>query len=128
MGCWDADQRTDIYSLGLVAWRALAGRLPFSADSDVSLAAQRTVKDVPPIRREAPEVPSVLARIIDRAVRRDPRRRWADGRALLRALVAAEAVIRGEGRRRWFMEHTLARVGAVLGGVWPSAGQARLTS
>jgi serine/threonine-protein kinase len=128
MGRWDADHRTDIYSLGLVAWRALAGRLPFAADSDISLAAQRTVKDVLPIRREAPEVPAALAGIIGRAVRRDPKRRWADARSLHQALVMARATITGEGQARRSLARTLARASAALGAVIASVGQPRLTS
>lgn len=86
LGQWDADFRTDIYSLGLVAYRALAGRLPFQAESAISLAAQRTVRDAPPLRTLAPDVPPVLAAIIDRCLARDPRRRWGSCAALIQAL------------------------------------------
>lgn len=86
LGRWDADFRTDIYSLGLVAYRALAGRLPFTGESAISLAAQRTVKDAPPLLSLAPEVPSVLAAIVDRCLARDPRKRWRSCAALRDAL------------------------------------------
>jgi serine/threonine-protein kinase len=86
LGRWDADFRTDIYSLGLVAYRALAGRLPFQAESAVSLAAQRTVKNAPPLRSLAAEVPARLAAIIDRCLARDPARRFKSCEALRREL------------------------------------------
>lgn len=86
LGRWDADFRTDVYSLGLVAYRALAGRLPFTGETAVALAAQRTVKDAPPIRSFAPEVHPVLAAIIDRCLARDPRKRWRSSAALRDAL------------------------------------------
>jgi len=86
LGRWDADFRTDIYSLGLVAYRALAGRLPFQAESAISLAALRTVRDAPPVRTLVPEVPPRLAAIIDRCLARDPKRRWRSCAALKTAL------------------------------------------
>lgn len=120
MGRWDADQRTDVYSLGLVAWRALAGRLPFAGDTDVSLAAQRTVKDVPPVRREVPEVSRALARVLDRAVRRDPARRWADGRALHRALLEVGSAGAGTGLMGSGAAERIAALAAVLIGTRPA--------
>lgn len=86
LGQWDADFRTDIYSLGLVAYRALAGRLPFQGESAISLAAQRTVKNAPPLRTLAPDVPAALATIIDRCLARDPKHRWRSCAALRDAL------------------------------------------
>jgi serine/threonine-protein kinase len=86
LGRWDADLRTDVYSLGLVAYRALSGRLPFTAESTVALAAQRTIKNAPPLVTLAPDVPPVLAAIIDRCLARDPRRRWRSAAALRDAL------------------------------------------
>ncbi len=95
---WDADARTDIYSLGLVAYQALAGRLPFVSETTMGSAVQRTVWDAPPLRQFAPEVPERLAAIIDRCLAREPGRRWRSMAELRRALercrrrlVAAEA-------------------------------------
>jgi len=89
-GWWDADHRSDIYSLGLVAYRALTGRLPYAGGSPVAHVAQRTCFDAPPVGRFAPHVPAGLARVIDRCVARDPRRRWSDAGALRQALLAVD--------------------------------------
>lgn len=86
LGRWDADARTDVYSLGLVAYRALAGRLPFTGESAISLAAQRTIKDAPPLRALAPDVPPLLAAIIDRCLARNPKKRWRSAATLRDAL------------------------------------------
>ncbi len=91
LGQWDADYRTDIYSLGLVAYRALSGRLPFQGESAISLAAQRTVKNAPPLRALAPDIPPALAMIIDRCLARDPKRRWRSCSALRDALLRFQA-------------------------------------
>jgi serine/threonine-protein kinase len=79
VGDWEADHRSDIYSLGLVAFNALAGRLP----------TPRGLLEMPPLRQFAPDVPAVLARIIDRCLARDPRRRWPNAAALRDALARA---------------------------------------
>jgi serine/threonine protein kinase len=101
LGRWDADYRTDIYSLGLVAYRALAGRLPFQAESAISLAALRTVRDAPPMRELVPEVAPRLAAIIDRCLARDPRRRWRSCAALKAALERFQARERTSTRVSW---------------------------
>lgn len=86
LGAWDADHRGDIYSLGLVAFLALAGRLPFPGGSPVAHAAQRTVLDAPPLSSVAPHVPTQLAAVVDRCLARRPERRWQSAAALGRAL------------------------------------------
>src|SRR5262245_40647983 len=80
-GAWDADHRSDIYSLGLVAYVALTGALPFRG-APLALAAQRSTLDVPPLKG----IPAPLAEIVARCLARDPRRRWRDAGALCRAL------------------------------------------
>ena len=87
-GDCDADHRSDIYSLGLVAFYALAGRLPFRGGG-LALMAQRVALDVPPLREFAPHVSSELGRVIDRCLAREPRRRWRDAGALRDALARA---------------------------------------
>jgi len=89
LGAWDADHRGDIYSLGLVAYLALAGRLPFPGGSPVAHAAQRMVLDAPPLREIAPDVPPRLAAVVDRCLARRPERRWRSAAALRDALIAA---------------------------------------
>jgi serine/threonine-protein kinase len=88
-GEWDADHRSDIYALGLVAFSALTGRLPF-AGGNLALAAQRLAFDASPSVREfAPDVSPTLACVIDRCLARNPRRRWPDALGLRDALARA---------------------------------------
>ena len=91
LGAWDADHRGDIYSLGLVAYLALSGRMPFAGGSPIAHAAQRTVLDAPPLSSVAPGVPARLAAVVDRCLARRPERRWQSAAALRRALLAADA-------------------------------------
>src|SRR5262245_22480673 len=97
LGSWEADFRTDIYSLGLVAYRMLAGRLPFTGQSAVSLAAQRTARNAAPLRELAPDVPADLASIVDRCVVREPKGRWKSADALYSAMVRCRSRLLSDG-------------------------------
>ena len=89
LGAWDADHRSDVYSLGLVAYLALAGELPFRGGSPMAQIAQRAGLEVPPLSDRATGVPAALAAVVDRALYRNPARRWPTAEAFRRALVAA---------------------------------------
>jgi len=86
LGAWDADHRSDIYSLGLIAFLALVGRMPFAGGSPLAQTAQRAVLEAPPLRRAAPDVPVRLAAVVDRCLARNPKQRWRSAAALRRAL------------------------------------------
>jgi serine/threonine-protein kinase len=104
LGSWEADFRTDIYSLGLVAYRMLAGRLPFTGHSAISLAAQRTARNATPLRDLAPDVPADLASIVDRCLVRDPKGRWKSADALYAAMVRCRSsLIPGSSRTSSFL-------------------------
>ena len=102
LGAWDADHRSDIYSLGLVAYAGLTGSLPFSG-SPLAQAGQRAVRDVPSLSRQAPAIPRLLAEIVDRCLARNPRRRWRDAGALHHALTRARRQLEPRARpRAWW--------------------------
>jgi len=78
-----ATARSDIYSLGVVAYRCLTGHLPFTGDSVVELALRHAHDEPPPLPADVP--PSVRA-IVERAMAKDPAARWASA-----AVLAAQA-------------------------------------
>ena len=75
--------RTDVYALGVVAFRMIAGRSPYEIGDNL-LAAVQAIRHVPPIdlRRIAPETPEALIDVIDRALSKNPERRQADASVL----------------------------------------------
>lgn len=65
------DQRSDVFSLGIVAWEALTGRPLFGADNPAAALHQILHEDIPPAT-----APPALARCIARALEKDPARRY----------------------------------------------------
>jgi len=72
----DLDPRTDVYSLGIVLWEMLAGRMCFLEDNHMVLMDRVRRADVPPITRVRPDVNPNLAAIAMTAVRPNPDERY----------------------------------------------------
>jgi tRNA A-37 threonylcarbamoyl transferase component Bud32 len=92
------DHRTDIYSLGVVAYQMLSGRLPFQGTNKFSMIYQITQHDPPPPSSHRREVPEALDRIVRRAMHKDAKARYHSGDEFAGALV--EALRTGLGARR----------------------------
>jgi len=80
------DGRSDLYSLGAVAFLALTGRLPFEADDPSSLLAMHITKTAPPVLSVSPGLPRKLAQAVDRCLAKGPADRFPDGEALAEAV------------------------------------------
>ncbi len=84
------DGRSDLYSLGVVAFLALTGRLPFETGDTASLLAMHITRPAPPVGSLAPGLPRRLAQAVDRCLAKQPSDRFPDGEAL--AECVAEAI------------------------------------
>jgi len=80
------DGRSDIYSLGVVGFLAVSGRLPFEATSLPALLVRQATEAPPSVTRVAPGLPPALAAAIDRSLAPDPAARFPDGEAMAAAL------------------------------------------
>jgi serine/threonine protein kinase len=73
-----ADQRSDIYSLGVVLFEMLTGGVPFQADSQVGVAMKHVNEELPDVQAERPELSATTALVVERATAKDPTKRYAD--------------------------------------------------
>ncbi len=80
------DGRSDLYSLGVVGFRTLTGRLPFDNAVASAVLVAHVTKPAPKVRDTAPSVPAALAAVIDRCLRKNPADRYPSGAALATAL------------------------------------------
>ena len=71
------DHRTDIYSLGVVMYQLLTGRLPFDASSNVNMVYQIAHHVAPPPSSIRPEIPPELDAIVQKAMQRELSERYA---------------------------------------------------
>ena len=83
------DGRSDIYSLGVVGYLAVSGRLPFEASNVPALLVRQATEPATSVIRAAPGLPPALGAAIDRCLTRDPAGRFPDGEALAEALAPA---------------------------------------
>jgi hypothetical protein len=87
------DGRTDIFSLGVVAYELLSGHKPFQHEKLFLLLEQIVKTEAQPLREIAPEVPESLASIVERAMRKSPEERFASAGEMKSALeLALEAL------------------------------------
>ena len=73
------DGRADLYSLGLVLYECLAGRVPFLGETDADTALARLNRDPTDLTRLRPTLPYGLAQLIHRLLHRKPEERYATG-------------------------------------------------
>ncbi len=84
------DIRSDLYSLGVVLYEMLAGRVPFPCeDADALIAAHRAA-EIPPLRELAPHLPTAVAQLVHTLLAKEPLRRPQSPRELLRELIGLE--------------------------------------
>ena len=82
----EIDGRSDLYSLGVVAYQMITGELPFQAPSVQALLMKQITERPTPIDRRRPETPVELSQIVMRCLEKDPEDRWPTADALRRAL------------------------------------------
>ena len=74
------DQRSDIYSLGVVLYEMLVGQVPFQADSQVGVAMKHVNEELPDVQQRRPELSAAAAMVVERATAKDPDRALPAGR------------------------------------------------
>jgi serine/threonine protein kinase len=87
LGRADVDGRSDLYSLGIVAYEMVSGVRPFDAENPMDTLTQRLTRDPKPLGVVAADLPPDLAPVVDRCLQRDVTKRWPDAKSLREALL-----------------------------------------
>ena len=83
------DERSDIYSFGIVYYEMVTGALPFDGDSTVSIALKHIQETVPPVSELINNAPTSIVRIIEKCTQKKPERRYQKMSSLLADLKTA---------------------------------------
>ncbi len=93
-GTGDAvDYRTDIYSLGIMVYQMLAGRVPFAGPSPVAVAIKHALEEPPPPTRFNPSIPKSVEAVVMKAISKKPSQRYESAGAFAQALRQAVAEV-----------------------------------
>jgi serine/threonine-protein kinase len=89
------DQRSDIFSLGIVFFEMLTGRMPFTDESPLGLMLEVVKAEIPDVREMNADVDPEIARILDRMIAKDPAERYQNCHDLVAELSAHPLVAKG---------------------------------
>ena len=80
------DHRTDVYSLGVILFEMLTGRIPHNAETPFAIVLRRVTEPLPMPRTLNPQIPESVERVILKALARDPNDRYASAGEMAQAL------------------------------------------
>ncbi len=74
--------QSDIYSIGILFYELLTGKLPFKGENAVEIALKHLKEPLPSIKEEIPSIPQSVENIIIKATAKNPKNRYADAREM----------------------------------------------
>jgi serine/threonine protein kinase len=85
------DGRADIYSLGIVCYEMLTGRVPYTGDTPLSVIMKQVNEPLPPLREMQPDLPEPVVAIIEQALQKDVNQRFQSADEFLLAIRGVRA-------------------------------------
>lgn len=114
------NHQSDIYSAGIVLYEMLTGAVPFDGDTDFSVKEQQINKAPPDPRTKNPAISPALAQCVQKAMAKEPDKRYQTCAEFLAGIDASQAQASGvqSTRPRWVIAAALAGLVAITVGAW----------
>ena len=99
--------QSDIYSLGIVFYEMLTGKVPFDGNNAVSVARKQVEEQAPPLKLYWPEAPDALQRIIDKALAKNIKDRYATAEDMKNDLMEVKNLLYPSKNNEPFIDRTI---------------------
>jgi serine/threonine-protein kinase len=87
------DERSDLYSLGIILFQLISGRLPYEAETPLAVILKHLNEPVPSVRALVPDVPDAIEAVIKRLIAKQPDARYQTANALIADLERIERAL-----------------------------------
>ena len=94
----EVDERSDLYSVGVLLFECLTGQPPFTGTSVGEVLRQHLASPAPDVRTFAPAVPTAMSQLVQRLLRKDPRDRYQSAEGVLADLQTMARMLRSGDR------------------------------
>jgi eukaryotic-like serine/threonine-protein kinase len=100
------DPRSDIYSLGIILYRMLSGKLPFEGPNSIAVIYKQITDEAVPVHEINPDIPPIISGVVSRAMEKNPDSRPKDVLTFSRELSAAIKTVTDQEFHQAFLAAT----------------------